>query len=135
MATGEGLARARRLRRYLEDLWVDGGHGRRHGFVVGLAELSKVKRTTISSWFSETRPKEPQLASLAEIANALGVSRVEIVAAMDGVPLMTQEQAERIAAEELAKMVAAAQAEGLLPTPPRRPTVVPDGRTPRGSAR
>lgn len=106
-----------------------------HGWQVGLATATTVKRSTIGSWVSEKRPKVPKLDSLEEVANYFNVSRVEIVSAMDGVALLTPEQAQRIAADELARMVAAAQAEGLLPTPPRRPTVVPDGSSPRGSAR
>lgn len=126
MDTAEGRLRAQRLRRYLEDLWLAKG-GRRHGFVVGLSKATFVKRTTLSSWFSETRPKVPQLDSLDAIAAYFDVSRVEIVAAMDGVRLLTEDQAERWAREELQRQLEAAQAEGLLPARPRRPIGSPGG--------
>lgn len=118
MATAADLARARRLRRYLEDLWIGAG-GRRHGFVVGLAAGSGVKRATLSSWFSESRPKEPSLPALGQIADYFRVERVELVAAMDGVRLLTEAQAQRMVEEEAARVLEAARREGLLPAVPR----------------
>lgn len=121
MATTGDLARARRFRRYLEDLWVDRG-GRRHGFVVGLAAESGIKRATLSSWFSESRPKEPGLPALGQIADYFNVERVELVAAMDGVRLLTEAQAQRAVEEETARVLEAARREGLLPAGPKGST-------------
>jgi transcriptional regulator with XRE-family HTH domain len=114
------IQRARRLRRYLEDLWVEGGHGTRHGFVTGLARVSGVKRATLTAWFSETRPKEPSLETLGAVAAVLGVTRAELVAAMDGVLLADREHVEELVRTELHRQAAAAHAEGLVLVEPAR---------------
>lgn len=129
-ATAVELARARRFRRYLEDLWVASGN-RRHGFVTGLAEGSGVKRATLSSWFSETRPKEPGLSALGQIAEYFHVTRVELLAVLDDVRLLTEDQAQRMVEEEKAQVMEAARREGLLPGSPIRPTGPSGGVPPR----
>lgn len=103
----------------------------RHGMVTGLARASGVKRATLSTWFSETKPKVPGLDSLDTVARYLNVSRVELIAAMDAVPLMTEDQAQRIAAQELDRVLVAARREGLLTGEPRTTT----GRYPAGPLR
>lgn len=126
------VLRARRLRRFLEDLWVSGGHGRRHGFVTDLARASGVKRATLTAWFSETHPKEPGLDTLAAVAQVLGVSRAEIVAAMDGTELVGREAVQQAIRAELQQQAAAARAEGLVRAGPARTPSVRRPGVPRG---
>jgi transcriptional regulator with XRE-family HTH domain len=66
-----------RLRAYIDARWT-----RKQRGIVGLAKRMNVDTDTIYSWFRDERP--PNLDHLEELAKALGVSRWEIVAAMDG---------------------------------------------------
>jgi hypothetical protein len=66
-----------RLKRYIGDRWT-----RKQGGILGLARSMNVDTDTIYGWFRDERP--PNLDHVAELARLLGVSRWEIVAAMDG---------------------------------------------------
>jgi transcriptional regulator with XRE-family HTH domain len=73
------VAAAKRLRRFLLDLWTERGGD---GSVNGLADATGVKRQQMYEWFSAS--VEPNLGSLEKLSKGLGVTRAEIVAAMDG---------------------------------------------------
>ena len=66
-----------RLEAYIRGRWT-----RKQGGIVGLARAMSVDTDTIYGWFRGERP--PNLDHVAELARLLGVSRWEIVAAMDG---------------------------------------------------
>lgn len=53
----------------------------------GLARLTGVSRQQLTQWFEGTG--EPRMAALDEAARALGVRRVDLVAAYDGVDAPT----------------------------------------------
>jgi transcriptional regulator with XRE-family HTH domain len=69
--------KGRRLRQFIEARW-----GRGRGGMRGLCEASGITPETLYAWFRGDN--EPSLGLLAQLAEALGVSRWEIVAAMDG---------------------------------------------------
>lgn len=50
---------------------------------MALAKTAGVRRQTLQEWYSGS--SVPRLAELAEVARALGVRRVDLVAAYDGV--------------------------------------------------
>jgi transcriptional regulator with XRE-family HTH domain len=82
--------------------------------VTALAEASGVKRATLHSWFNGSA--QPDLASLDLVAAALGVSRFEIVAAMDGAgPVVPLDAAAREAIREEIDRVL--DERGIPPTP------------------
>jgi len=92
--------RGTRLRRFL--LAQTGGT---HGWVNALADKSGVKRQTISAWMGDRA--EPEMASLTAVAEALGVPRYRIIAAMDGDPVLPlDESAEQRLEELLDRMLA-----------------------------
>lgn len=72
--------RGERLRSYL--LRVTGG---RPGWQKELVETSGVKRQTISKYTNPTFDRYPDLATLAQLADALHVGTWEVIAAMDDV--------------------------------------------------
>lgn len=90
-----------RLRAYLSEQM-----GNRYGWPTRLAKKSGVKRATLYKWFRDA--SQPDLASLADIARALNVSRAEIVAAMDGqAPVVRlDERTRELMAEELERLLA-----------------------------
>jgi len=86
----------RRLERFVHQRW-----GREKGGIRGLAaEMAPMSPDTIYNWFNGKAP--PDAEQLQRLANALGVKRYEIMAAMDGVgpvgPLATDQLDERIRA-------------------------------------
>jgi transcriptional regulator with XRE-family HTH domain len=100
-----------RLRAYIGARWT-----RKQRGIVGLAEAMNVDTDTIYGWFRDERP--PNLDHIAELARLLGVSRWEIVAAMDGEETVVDLRADR-AREMLAEIVdQALDARGV---PDRRP--------------
>lgn len=108
----------RRLERYITARW-----GRGKGGIRGLCSATNIAPESMYAWFrGET---EPQLGSLTKIAEALGVSRVEVLAAMDGqLAEPSEEQARRIAREEaltvLQEAIDAGRIRVLPETPPER---------------
>lgn len=70
-------AAGRRLERYLRARW-----GRQQRGMRGLAAKAGTTAETLYSWFRGDT--EPSLASLTELAAAVGVNRSEILAVMDG---------------------------------------------------
>jgi transcriptional regulator with XRE-family HTH domain len=100
-----------RLKRYIVERWT-----RKQGGIVGLAKAMNVDTDTIYGWFRDERP--PNLDHVAELARLLGVSRWEIVAAMDGEETVVDLQGDR-ARQLLAEIVdQALDARGV---PQRRP--------------
>lgn len=99
-----------RLRAYLGDLY-----GSRYGWVSQLARDTQLDRKTLYAWFNGT---PPDLASLGVVASRLGVTRAEIVAAMDGTDFPAALPARL--REGMRAFLEAAQAEGLVPAPPSR---------------
>lgn len=77
-----------RLKAYIEAHW-----GRSKGGMEKLALEAKLRgRQTLYEWFAGG---EPSLASLQQVANVLGVRRVDLVAAYDGVTAPETEKAPR----------------------------------------
>lgn len=75
-----------RLKAYIEAHW-----GRSRGGMERLATDAKLRgRQTLYEWFAGS---EPSLASLGQVADALGVRRVDLVAAYDGVTAPQTEEA------------------------------------------
>lgn len=66
-----------RLRAYVDSHW-----DRKRGGIRGLAAALNTTAETMYEWFRGER--EPSLAHLRAMADAFGVTRSEIVAAMDG---------------------------------------------------
>lgn len=66
-----------RLRSYVDAHWT-----RKQGGIRALAERMNTTAETVYQWFRDDR--EPSLAHLRAMAEAFGVTRSEIVAAMDG---------------------------------------------------
>ena len=66
-----------RLRAYVNAHW-----GRRQGGIRGLAARMSTTAETMYEWFRDDR--EPSLAHLRALAEAFGVSRWEVLGAMDG---------------------------------------------------
>lgn len=93
-----------RLRDYIDARW-----NRRNGGILGLAKRLNASTETMYAWFRGDQ--EPSLDHLTRLADALGVQRWEILAAMDGaapvVPLdalteaMMRRVAERVLDERL----------------------------------
>jgi transcriptional regulator with XRE-family HTH domain len=83
-----------RLRSYIDARW-----GRRKGGIRGLAAKLNVSAETMYEWFRGER--EPNLDHLTRMAEALGVKRSEILAAMDGeAPVVALDDATRRAIRE-----------------------------------
>jgi hypothetical protein len=77
-----------RLKAYIEARW-----GRRMGGMEALAQAAKLRgRQTLYEWFAGG---EPSLAALGQVADALGVRRVDLVAAYDGVTAPVTEETPR----------------------------------------
>lgn len=95
--------------------------GGSYGWVSKLAAGAHIKRGTLYSWFEGN---EPDLSGLKEVAAYLKVTRAEIVAAMDGdlPPTLVDPALRQAMVEEFRQAIQAAQAEGILPAPPTRPT-------------
>jgi transcriptional regulator with XRE-family HTH domain len=66
-----------RLREFIDARWT-----RKQGGIRGLAKKLTVSTETVYEWFRDERP--PSLDHLARLAEALGTTRVAILAAMDG---------------------------------------------------
>lgn len=87
----------------------------------GLAATMSVSTESMYAWFRGD--VEPQLGSITKIADALGVSRVAVLAAMDGELVEpSEETTRRIAREEARAALQEAIAAGRLQVPaePRR---------------
>lgn len=93
--------------------------GGRYGWVTKLAREARVKRGTLYSWFEGN---EPSLGALGDVARYLKVTRAEMVAAMDGelAPTAADPALRQAMLEEFRGVLAAAQAEGVLPKPAKR---------------
>lgn len=117
MAESDGRKEAgERLRAFVDAHW-----SRRQGGIRGLAEQLGAAPDTVYSWFRGEHP--PDAFDLATLARLLGVSRWEILAAMDGEEFVVDLQAEKVQ-EMLGQAVdAALDARGL----PRRPPAQEDG--------
>lgn len=77
-----------RLKAFIEAHW-----GRSRGGMEGLAQAARLRgRQTLYEWFSGA---EPSLASLQQVADALEVRRVDLVAAYDGVIAPEQQETPR----------------------------------------
>lgn len=84
-----------RLKSYLAQLMGD-----KYGWPTELSKNSGVKRATLYKWFRGA--STPDLESLRAIAEQVGVSRAQIVAAMDGqVPIVSLDDRTTAALEEL----------------------------------
>ena len=75
MAT-DAQKRGRRLRQYVTEQW-SGKRG-----ITGVADRSGINRDTLYAWFKGEG--EPSLSLLQQLADALGVTRSEVVAAIRG---------------------------------------------------
>lgn len=97
-----------RLKAYIEARW-----GRKRGGMEALASAAGLRgRQTLYEWFAGG---EPSLASLKQVADALNVRRVDLVAAYDGVTAPETEEAPRPGwAEGLEERIAEAVAKELL---------------------
>lgn len=73
-------AEGRRLKAFIEGRWT-----RADGGMTSLAVKAGVRRPTLYAWFRAE--DAPNMASLRTLAGALGVTRAEIMAAMDSTPL------------------------------------------------
>jgi transcriptional regulator with XRE-family HTH domain len=103
-----------RLRAYVDDHW-----DRKRGGIRGLAVAINTTAETMYEWFRDER--EPSLAHLRALAEAFGVRRSAIVAAMDGdepAPALSAQAMETILAQLEPRL------EALLDerVGPRRPT-------------
>lgn len=88
----------RRLERYISSHW-----SRQKGGIRGLASKMGTTPESMYAWFrNET---EPTLGSLTKIAEALSVSRVDVLAAMDGELLEPSEDRTREIAQQVAEAV------------------------------
>lgn len=76
-----------RLKAYIQSQW-----GRDKGGMSALADRAGVRRQTLYEWFRPGSTTEPSLATLTDLAQALGVRRVDVVAAMDGVTAPKQQE-------------------------------------------
>lgn len=74
--TNDAQKRGRRLRQFVTDHW-SGSRG-----ISGVADRSGINRDTLYAWFRGEG--EPSLDRLEPLAQALGVTRADIVAAIDG---------------------------------------------------
>lgn len=84
-----------RLKAYLAELM-----GNKYGWPTELSKQSGVKRATLYKWFRGA--STPDLESLRAIAEKAGVTRAQIVAAMDGqAPLVSLDDRTTAALEEL----------------------------------
>jgi hypothetical protein len=118
-------AESQRFEAFVRARWKSVGKGG----IRGLSRQMNATPETIYAWFR--RENEPQLGSLAQLAEALQTSRAEIVAAMDGYDL-TAARRDAIAEEVQAAVGPLREllrAAGLLPgatapggAPPARPT-------------
>lgn len=72
-------AEGKRLKAFIDQRWT-----RADGGITALAEAAGIRRPTLYAWFRAA--DAPELASLRAVASALGVTRAELVAAMDGTP-------------------------------------------------
>lgn len=72
-------AEGRRLKAYIESRWT-----RAEGGMTALAEKASIRRPTLYAWFRAE--DAPNMASLRTLAAALGVTRADLVAAMDATP-------------------------------------------------
>lgn len=123
--TPEPETPGRRLERYIH------AHIKRGtGGIRGFCSRSGLTPEVLYSWFrGET---EPQLGSITKMANALEVSRVEILAAMDDVTEEpTETMVRRIVRDEQARFLADLAAKGHLRVLPGGPPSRPRGRAPR----
>lgn len=71
-----------RLRAFLEQRMLERGSQRR-GWVGDLERLTGIKRGTMATWW--TGKKEPSMESFQALAEKLEISRVQLVAVLDGV--------------------------------------------------
>lgn len=110
-----------RLRAYMSARMGD-----RYGWVTELERRSGVQRATMYGWWKGTQA--PDLDKLAQVAPALGCTRADLVAAMDGYDL---EAARR---EVIAREVDAAVAplRALLRDAGLLPAATAPGAAPRG---
>jgi hypothetical protein len=99
-----------RLRRLIEET-----NGFRYGWITAVANASGLGRPTIQRWLAG---QEPKLSALALLAPHVHLTRAELVAAYDGTPL-TPDLPARVR-EGMRLFLEAAQAEGLVATPPSR---------------
>lgn len=77
-----------RLKAYIETHW-----GRKRGGMEALAQAAKLRgRQTLYEWFAGG---EPSMAALGQVADALEVRRVDLVAAYDGVTAPDTEETPR----------------------------------------
>ena len=118
----------RQLRTFCETRWADMGRPR-HGMVTALAKESGVLRNTITGWF--TKSSTPRLDALRLVAEVLGVTRAELVAAFDGDELVSYDRARQIVREEITAQQAAEEAATAIPGGSGERT---DGTAPRQSA-
>ena len=92
---------------------LDGFYPRARGGLRKLADDAKIGPETLYRWFRGTT--EPDLGSLARVAAACKVRRVDLVAVMDGVPAPTQKEpppewaGELMTRDEVQAMVAEVQ--------------------------
>lgn len=75
--TSEPTTPGARLRAYIDARW-----SRKEGGIRGLSSQIGTTAETMYEWFRDER--EPSLGYLRELADKLGVTRSQIVAAMDG---------------------------------------------------
>ena len=101
---GDALTPGARLKAYIRERWT-----RRMGGDVGLAQLAGIRRQTLQDWYAGK--DTPSLGHLAAVAEALGVRRVDLVAAYDGVTAPEQQEA---AAPDWARAVAQETAEDVV---------------------
>lgn len=103
-----------RLKAFIEAHW-----GRSRGGMEGLAQAARLRgRQTLYEWFSGA---EPSLASLQQVAEALEVRRVDLVAAYDGVIAPEQQETPRpewaeglLTREDVGRVIDALAASGAL---------------------
>jgi transcriptional regulator with XRE-family HTH domain len=113
--TSDAQKRGKRLRQFILDRWA-GTRG-----ISGVADKSGINRDTLYAWFAGQG--EPSLDRLEPLAQALGVTRAEIVAAIDGQLPPPNWRADLDGA--MREFLASAQAAGVIevratPQPSRR---------------
>lgn len=123
--TPEAIQRGQRLQVFVIGRWKTIG-GKRG--VTGIAQAAGINRDTLYHWFGGEG--EPSLTAVSALAQALRVSRAEIVAAIDGqLPPPDWRQDLEVAMQDFLR---SAQAAGVIEWRASRPASQPGGSSRAG---